>query len=248
MTVETDEELEALRRIGSIVGGTLRDLSTQIRAGITTGELDFIGERMLRAAGARSAPPMVYGFPGAFCISVNDEAAHGVPGDRVLIEGDLVKIDLTAELNGYMADAAVTVSIPPVAPSAQILVQGASASLRVAIGAATAGRRLRDVGRAVEHDVRRRKLMVIRELCGHGVGRTIHEEPRCVPSYDDPHAGMRLTAGAVIALEPHISTGTGRIATAPDGWTLRTRDGSPVANFEHTVVITNRRAIVLTAA
>jgi methionyl aminopeptidase len=191
---------------------------------------------------------MVYGFPGALCISVNEEAAHGIPGDRVLHAGDLVKIDLTAELNGYMADAAVTVAIPPLSPTRRKLTACAASSLSAALAGAVAGRRLRDVGRAVETAARRQGFTVIRELCGHGVGRTIHEEPRCVPSFYDPHAAERLWRGAVVALEPHITTGGARVVTSADGWTLRTTDGSPVANFEHTVVVTGAKPIVLTAA
>lgn len=248
MTIETDEDLQAMMRVGALVARTLNELRALVRPGISTGELDLRGERALSGAGARSAPRIVYGFPGALCISVNDEAAHGIPGERILAVGDLVKIDLTAELDGYMADAAITVGVGRVSPARRKLTACAASALQNALQAATAGRRLRDVGGAVEGGVRKQHLAVVRELCGHGVGRTIHEEPHCVPSYFDPHATDRLEAGAVIAIEPHITTGTGRVQTAPDGWTLRTVDGSPVANFEHTVVITHTRPIILTAA
>jgi methionyl aminopeptidase len=248
MTIETDEDLQALLRVGALVAHTLRELRTRVRPGISTGELDLLGERLLERAGAQSAPRMVYEFPGALCISVNDEAAHGIPGDRVVEVGDLIKIDLTAELDGYMADAAITVGVTPLTPARRKLVTCAAASLEGALRVVTAGRRLREVGAAAETNVRKQGLTVVRELCGHGVGRTIHEEPHCVPSYFDPKATGSLREGEVVAIEPHITTGSGRIKTAPDGWTLRTVDRSPVANFEHTVVVTKGRPIVLTAA
>jgi methionyl aminopeptidase len=248
MTIETDDDLRALMRVGTLVARTLGDLRALVRPGISTAELDLYGERALLRAGARSAPRIVYGFPGALCISVNDEAAHGIPGERMLAVGDLVKIDLTAELDGYMADAAITVGVGLLSPARRKLVACAATSLQNALRAAIAGRRLRDVGGVVESGVRKQHLAVVRELCGHGVGRTIHEEPHCVPSYFDPQATDRLEKGSVVAIEPHITTGSGRVETAPDGWTLRTPDGSPVANFEHTVVITNAKPIILTAA
>jgi methionyl aminopeptidase len=248
MTIETDDDLQALRRVGALVGRTLRELTGLVRPGITTGELDRHGELLIERFGARSAPRVVYGFPGALCISVNDEAAHGIPGDRVILQGDLVKLDLTAELDGYVADAAVTVGAGTLLPARRKLVACAASSLDSALRAATAGRQLRSVGRAVETGVKKQRLTVVRELCGHGVGRTIHESPHCIPSYFDPRATERLQAGAVLALEPHITTGSGRITTAEDGWTLRTSDGGAVANFEHTVAITRGWPIILTAA
>lgn len=248
MTIETDDDLQALLRVGALVARTLRELRALVRPGISTAELDRHGDRLLEQSGARSAPRLVYGFPGALCISVNDEAAHGIPGARMLAAGDLVKIDLTAELDGYLADAAITVAVGPVSPARRKLAACAASSLQHALNTATAGRRLRDVGAAVEMGVHKQRLTVVRELCGHGVGRTIHEEPHCVPSYFDPRATDRLQEGTVVALEPHITTGSGRVATARDGWTLRTIDGSPVANFEHTVVITKGKPIILTAA
>jgi methionyl aminopeptidase len=248
MTVDTDTDLRALMRIGRIVGSTLRDLARLIEPGMTTLELDREGARMLESHGARSAPPMVYGFPGNFCISINHEAAHGIPSTRVLKSDDFVKIDLTAELNGYMADAAVTVIVPPSSVERRDLAAAAKEALRDAVRAARAGRQINTIGRAAESVTHRHGYSVVRELCGHGVGRTIHEEPRFVPNYDDPRALGRLRKGMVIAIEPHITTGTGAVETLDDGWTIATVDRSPVANFEHTVVVTDGRPIILTAA
>jgi methionyl aminopeptidase len=248
MTIETDDDLQALMRVGALVAKTLRELRSLVRPGVTTGELDCHGERMLERFGARAAPRVVYGFPGGLCISVNDEAAHGIPGERVILQGDLVKIDLTAELNGYIADAAITVGAGNVSPARRKLAACAASALDLALDAARAGRQLRSVGGVVESGVKKSHLTVVRELCGHGVGRTIHEAPHCVPSYFDPQATERLQPGAVIAIEPHITTGSGRLTLAEDGWTLRTSDGRAVANFEHTVAITRGRPIILTAA
>jgi methionyl aminopeptidase len=248
MTVETDADLRALLRIGGIVGETLSALAAMIEPGMTTADLDTAGAAMLHARGATSAPPRVYGFPGQFCISMNDEAAHGIPGPRLLEPDDLVKIDLTAELDGYMADAAVTVLVPPASPARRALVRAAEEALRDALRTVRAGRQLAAIGRAAEGSARRRGFTVIPELCGHGVGRTIHEEPRYIPNVDDPSLRERMKLGSVLAIEPHLTTGRGRIATRRDGWTIGTTDHAPVANFEHTVVVTDGKPVVLTAA
>ncbi len=191
---------------------------------------------------------MVYGFPGDVCISVNDEVVHGIPGGRVIQPGDLVKLDLTAEKDGYHTDSAVTVQVPGDAPSreARELVHCAERAFRQALVAARSGNRTRDIGRAVEREVRRRGFQVIRELGGHGVGRTIHEPPS-VPNWADPAAVARLTEGLVITIEPIISSGCEDVRLGRDRWTFRTRDGSLSAHYEHTVVITRGEPILLTA-
>jgi methionyl aminopeptidase len=247
VSIETNEELEALRAIGRIVGRTLREMARQVRPGISTAELDSIGAKLLAAEGARSAPPMVYGFPGAVCISVNDEIVHGVPGARRVAAGDLVKLDLTAEKDGYMADAAVTVPVPPVSEEATRLAECAERAFQRAMREARANRRVCDIGAAVETEVRRSGFSVVRELCGHGIGRTIHEDPQ-VPNYWDPRQRRRLTDGLVITVEPIIAAGTGRSEVAADGWTVKTADHSLAAHYEHTLVITRDAPILLTAA
>jgi methionyl aminopeptidase len=247
MTVETDEQLQALKRIGRIVGETLAGLAAMVEPGITTGDLDAAGRELLEASGATSAPPRVYGFPGDFCICVNDEAAHGIPGDRALVANDLVKIDLTAELQGYMADAAVTVLVHPTSPDRRLMAHAAREALRDAIRTVRAGRQLAAIGRAADATARRRGFTVIPELCGHGVGHTIHEEPRYIPNVDDPRLRERMRRGSVLAIEPHLTTGNGRITTRGDGWTIGTVDRAPVANFEHTVVVTDGAPLILTA-
>jgi methionyl aminopeptidase len=246
MSIESQADLQHLLEVGRIVARAIQAMQAACRPGITTGELDEVGGAVLAEAGAQAAPRLVYGFPGIACISCNDEAAHGIPGARVIQSGDLVKIDVTAERDGYFADAAVTVPVGPVSAREQKLIAAARAALDAAVAAAQAGSPLARIGTAAEAVARARGFTVVRELCGHGVGRAIHEEPQ-VPNIAT-HVRGTLTEGLVLAVEPHLTTGTGRIRTAPDGWTLRTTDGRPVANFEHTIVITKGRPLLVTAA
>jgi len=247
MSIETDEELEALRAIGRIVGKTLRALAAEVRPAISTAELDAIGAKLLAAEGAVSAPPLVYGFPGALCISINDEIVHGIPGARRVAPGDLVKLDLTAEKDGFMADAALTVAVPPASDAALRLAACAERAFQRAMREARARRRVSDIGAAVEREVQRSGFSVVRELCGHGIGRTIHEDPQ-VLNYWDPRQRARLTEGLVITVEPIIAAGRGDAFLAPDGWTMKTSDHSLAAHFEHTLVITRDAPLLLTAA
>jgi len=247
MSIRSRGELEKLRVIGSIVRLALEKTAAAVRAGITTAGLDAIGARVLAENGAESAPPKVYGFPGALCISVNEEAIHGIPGARTIQAGDLVKLDLVAEKDGFFADAAVTVLAGEGNAAAAALLHCAENAFRRALGAARAGNRVSEIGRAVEAETRRSGFRVLRELCGHGVGRTIHEPPQ-VPNFCDPRQRDRLTEGLVITIEPIVATGSGRAVLDADGWTVRTADGSLSAHYEHTLVITKREPILLTAA
>jgi methionyl aminopeptidase len=247
MSIKSQFELDRLRAIGKIVRRTLDKMAAATRAGVTTAELDEIGARVLAGNGAESAPPKVYGFPAATCISVNEEAIHGIPGGRKLAAGDLVKLDLVAEKDGFFADAAVTVRVGQVSATADALVRCAESAFHEATKAARVGNRVYDIGRNVEKEVRRRGFAVMRELCGHGVGRTIHEEPS-VPNYRDPRCRTKLKEGLVITIEPIISVGSGRGELQRDRWTICTADRSLSAHYEHTVVITRGAPILLTAA
>jgi methionyl aminopeptidase len=247
MSINSPEELEKLKACGRIVARALRAMAGAIRPGVTTAELSAIASKILAEHGAQSSPPLVYKFPGDVCISVNDEVVHGIPGPRVIQPGDLVKLDLTAVKDGYHTDAAVTVQVPPVAEQSRALAHCAERAFRQALAAARPGNRTRDIGRAVEREVRRRGFQVIPELGGHGVGHTIHEEPR-VPNYAEPSAQHILREGLVITIEPIIAVGTGRVTHDRDGWTVRTADRSLSAHYEHTVVITRNEPILLTAA
>ena len=246
MSIRTAEELEKLKLIGKIVRTSLDKMASAVRSGITTAELDDIGVRELRSHGAEAAPPKVYGFPGSVCISVNDEAVHGVPGSRVVREGDLVKLDLVAMKDGFFADAAVTVRVGKVSSTADALVRCAEAAFWQGLKIARLGFRTCDIGREIEREVRRGGFNIMPELGGHGVGRTIHEDPS-VPNFYDRSARTKLSEGLVIAVEPIITAGSGRGVLLPDRWTVRTADRSLSAHYEHTIVITKREPLLLTA-
>lgn len=246
MSIESYDQLVALKHVGRICHLAPAAMARFVRPGMTTLEIADVGAKVMRENGARSAPAMLYGFPGEICISVNYEAVHGVPGPREIQPGDLVKLDVTFEKNGYMADAAITIPVEPAAEEARRLARCAERAFDQAMRVAKPQTRVNEIGRAVEHEVRRSGFSVIRALCGHGIGRTIHEAPS-VPNFADLASRDRLTPGLVITVEPIIAMGLGRCATADDGWTERTIDGSLAAHFEHTLVITGKAPILLTA-
>jgi methionyl aminopeptidase len=247
MSIESARDWTGLKRVGRIVRLTLDALAAQVRAGVTTTELDDVAKGVLRRYGARSAPALVYGFPGTVLISVNDEVVHGIPGPRRLQRGDVVKLDVTLEKDGYVADAARTVIVEAGSEAAQRLIACAEAAFEAGLAVARAGTRVNEVGRAVEREVRHAGFSVVRGLTGHGVGRTIHEPPT-VPNHYDPWLRDVLTEGLVLTIEPLISMGGGASITDDDGWTVRTRDGSLAAHHEHTIVITRGAPVLLTAA
>jgi len=247
MTIQSKNDLTAMRAVGKLVAQAREVMREAACPGMTTAQLDDIGAAFLRARGARSAPQLTYDFPGFNCISVNDEVVHGVPGRRVLAAGDVVKIDVTAELDGYIADSAVTVVLPPVTPRTNNLVQCARAAFKRAIKAADTRVRVAELGRAVETEVERWGFSVVRDMCGHGVGRGLHEPPS-VPNFFSPFTPGRLEEGLVIALEPIISESPTALVEDPDGWTIRTATGCLAAHYEHTIVMRDGRAEILTAA
>ena len=248
MSIQDYAELLALKEVGHIVHLAITAMANNVRAGISTRELADIGGKIMRQNGARSAPALVYGFPGDVLISLNDEAVHGIPSQtRKVRAGDLVKLDVTFEKNGYMADAAITVPVEPVSEDARRLAACAERAFQKAMQVARANQRVNEIGRAVEKEVRARGFRVIRELGGHGIGRTIHESPS-VPNYDDGVARGRLTPGLVLTVEPIIAMGSARPMDAGDGWTVKTADGGLSAHYEHTLVITDGPPILLTAA
>ena len=247
MTIGNDQELEGVLRAGRVVGYALNVMKRAVKTGVTTQALDDLCADVFERHGARSGPQLVYGFPGTACISINDEAVHGIPkGTRTIQDGDLVKLDVTAELNGYFADAAVTVGVGRVPSRKRKLARCARSALHLGLKAAQADRPMNEIGRSIQGAVERRGFSVMPELGGHGVGRTVHEEP-FVPNYYDPWEKRRLRPGLVIAIEPVISGGTGASRTAADGWTIKTGDGAPSAHFEHTVVILRCGPIVVTS-
>jgi methionyl aminopeptidase len=244
MSITSEADWRGLRDVGHIVHLTLERLAAAVRPGVTTRELDAVAARVFAAHGAQSAPALTYGFPGTVLISVNDEIVHGVPGARRLERGDLVKLDVTVEKDGYVADAARTVIVGFGSPVAEQLRACASSALRAALQVARAGTMVNEIGRAVTREVRKHGFSVVRGLTGHGVGRTIHEQPE-VPNEYNPRQRDVLTAGLVLTIEPLISAGSPHTRQDADGWTIRTRDGSLSAHSEHTIVITSAAPLVL---
>ena len=246
MSIESDGDLEGMREAGRITTDTLDALQDAVAEGISTGDLDAIAKDVLARNGARSAPAIVYGFPGTVLISVNDEIVHGIPGARRLGRGDLVSLDVTIEKDGFIADAARSVMIGQGSKTARDLIAAAESALQAALHVARAGNHVNQIGRAVHDEVRRRGFRVVHGLCGHGVGRTIHEEPQVPNTYDRWQRDV-LTEGLVLTIEPMITAGSSQPVQSADGWTLKTRDGSLAAHCEHTLVITKGMPLILAA-
>lgn len=248
MTIETDRDLQQLKHIGNIVAVVLRRMIDRTEAGMTTAELDQIGRQLLDGFGARSAPRITYGFPGYTCISINEQAAHGIPGPRVIEPGDMVNIDVSAEKNGYFADTGGSFVVPPASPLKKRLLHATRQALREACGSARAGGPINRIGKAVQKVARQRGFKVMRNLCGHGVGRSLHEEPEQIAGYYDPRDRRVLRNGMVITIEPFLSTRSTYATEADDGWTLSGARGNLSAQFEHTMVITRGKPLLLTVA
>lgn len=246
MTVENEEDLEALKKCGTLVSSALAMMGRLIEPGMTTRELDQLGRNMLEREGARPAPETTYGFPGATCISVNEICAHGIPGDTIIRPGDLVNIDVSAELDGYVTDTGGSFIVPPVRADHEALCRATWIARNKAIRAVKAGVKLNVIGKMVEQVARHRGYSIIENLAGHGVGRSLHEEPGSIPGYYDPHDRRTLWKGAVITIEPFLSTGATEARELEDGWSLTTPPGIYAAQYEHTLVITRRGAIVVT--
>jgi methionyl aminopeptidase len=246
MSIGSREDLDGLRAAGRVVGLAIAAMRERLRPGVTTAELDAVAAEAFAREGARSAPQIVYGFPGVTCISVNDEAVHGVPGGRRIEPGDVVTLDVTAEVDGYIADAAVTVGVDPVATRDRALIECAERALVAGVRAARSNAQVRAIGAAVERRVDRDGFSVLRSLTGHGVGRAIHEPPT-VPNFPLRSARQPLTSGLVITVEPIIATGTHAVQTRQDGWTTVTANGSRAAHAEHTIVITRGAPLIITA-
>src|SRR5688572_11294385 len=246
MTAESSIDLERLKAIGRVCAETLRKMMSQTRAGMTTRELDEIGRALLEAEGARSAPQVTYNFPNATCISVSPVIAHGIPNEYVLREGELIRIDVSAELDGYYADTGASLVVSKRERNLEKLLDATRATLTKALRAAKAGNPLNGIGRTVQQEARKRGYNVIYDLTGHGIGRKLHEEPREILNYYDPNDRRILNEGLVLAIEPFLTTGAGRVIQERDHWSLRTSDNTIAAQFEHTIVVTKNEPIVLT--
>ncbi len=246
MTVENDDELEHLRTIGRICRDVLAAMLAAVRPGITPLELDAIGARMLAECGAVSAPRSIYGFPGHSCISVGDAVAHGVPDGTPLEDGQLINIDVSAHRDGYFADTGASRAVGTPSPEAARLLDATRKAQYQAMLAARAGKRLRVVADTVEARARRAGFQVIGSLCGHGVGRSIHEPPTVANTRAVAEPG-RFAPGQVVTVEPFLATRSRDVYEDDDGWTLRLASGGLGAQFEHSFVVTRGAPIILTA-
>ncbi len=246
MTIETEDDVTALKRIGRIVSSVLQEMLDAAEPGMTTRELDALGERLLTRHGARSAPRLTYDFPGATCISVNEEAAHGIPGDRVIQAGDVLNVDVSAELDGYFADTGGTKVVPPTNPLKTRLCHATRTALEQAMKQARAGQPINGIGAAIERTAKSYRFKVIENLASHGVGRALHEAPENISGYHDPADRRLLTEGMVITIEPFLSTRSRVVTETGDGWTLSGVPGNLSAQYEHTMIITRGEPIVVT--
>jgi methionyl aminopeptidase len=247
MTADSQKDIDALRAIGRICAQTLRKMMAAARAGMTTRELDEIGRALLEAEGARSAPQVAYNFPGTTCISISPVIAHGIPGEHLLCDGDLIHIDVSAELDGYYADTGASMIVSKRDRHLERLLESTRSTLNKALSVAKAGNPLNGIGRTVQNEAQRRGFNVIYDLTGHGIGRGLHENPKEILNFYNPGDRRVLHEGLVLAIEPFLTTGIGRVVTEKDGWTIRTMDKAIAAQFEHTIVVTKGRPIILTA-
>ncbi len=243
--IKSNREIAAMRQAGRIVAIVLEILARQIRVGMKTKELDIIAARETERLGAKPSFKGYRGFPANLCVSVNDEIVHGIPGERVLGEGDIVSLDFGAIYMGFHGDAAVTVGVGEVSSPAKELMATTEGALKAGIAAAYPGGSLGDVSAAIQNYAESRGYSVVREYTGHGIGREMHEEPQ-VPNFGLPGTGPGLKKGMTIALEPMVNIGDWRTRRGDDHWTVFTADGSLSAHFEHTIAITDAGAEVLT--
>ena len=243
--VKSTEELAVMRQAGRIVGAVLEILSRQVKSGMKTKELDIIAAREVEKLGAKPSFKGYRGFPAALCVSINDEIVHGIPGERVLREGDIVSLDFGAIYNGFQGDAAITVAVGKVTPEAKRLIETTESSLEAGVVAARPGATLGDISAAIQNYAESRGYSVVREYTGHGIGREMHEEPQ-IPNFGLPGTGPVLKRGMTLALEPMVNAGDWHTRLGDDHWTVLTADGSLSPHFEHTIAIIDYEPEVLT--
>jgi methionyl aminopeptidase len=244
--VKTPDEIEKMRVSGRMAALVRDEVAAKVAPGVSTEELsEFAGER-IRALGGESAFLGYRGYPGQICVSVNDEVVHGIPGPRRIELGDVVSIDVGVRYDGYIGDTATTVMVGVTDREVIHLVNVTEQALYAGIAKACAGAHLSDVSHAVEQTVRKAGLFVVRDFVGHGIGKTMHEDPQ-VPNFGKPGQGPRLRTGTTMAIEPMVNIGAAGVKVQPDGWTVRTRSGRPSAHFEHTVAVCDGSAEILTA-
>lgn len=245
IVIKSPREIEMMRRPGRVVALILRELANSVRPGMMTEELDTIAVRELERHGATSSFKGYRGFPASVCVSVNEELVHGIPGKRVLHEGDIVSLDFAAAIDGFHGDAALTVGVGSITPEAEALIHATKGALDAGNAAARSGAHLGDVSAAIQSFAEARGFSVVREYVGHGIGRQMHEEPQ-VPNFGMPGRGPVLREGMAFALEPMLNAGGWRTRVADDNWTVTTADGSLCAHFENTIAITDKGSDILT--
>ncbi len=246
IVIKTPTEIEAMRQAGVLAAEALREVVRAVRPGVTGAQLDGIAEVYIRDHGGVPSFKGYRGFPASICLSINDEVVHGIPGRRALRVGEIVSIDLGAQLAGFHGDTTATVAVDGIdAPLTQLLTVTREA-LYKGVALVRPGRRLGDVGAAIQRHVEAAGFSIVRDFAGHGIGRLLHEEPQ-VPNFGRPGTGVALRAGMTLAIEPMVNLGSHEVAMDADGWTVRTKDGKPSAQFEHTVAVTADGALVLTA-
>ena len=243
--LKTPEEIEQMRAAATLVSQTLAEVGRWIEPGVTTRKLDTIAREFILDNGGKPACLGYEGFPGTLCIEVNETVVHGFPGERVLLDGDIVGIDTVVEKDGFMGDSCYTFAVGTISPEKKALCRTTREALYVGIEAAKPGARIGDIANAIQTYCEKRNYSVVREMCGHGIGRHMHEDPE-VPNYGRRGIGHRLQDGMCICIEPMINMGRREIEIKPDGWTVVTRDGSLSAHFEHTIAITKEGPVILT--
>lgn len=243
--VTSQKDLTSLRKSGQILAATLQQISALVKPGVTTLELDRAAAKLIKAAKGKAAFLGYEGYPAVLCTSVNDEVVHTIPGDRVLVDGDIIGLDLGVSVNGMITDAAVTVMVGKVKPEVKRLVEATRVSLDKGIEVIVPGNRIGDISAAVEKAIKPFNYGIVRALVGHGVGYKLHEEPR-IPNFGRPGVGPQLKPGMVIAVEPMINLGDAEVVFGDDGWRVTTLDGSWSAHFEHTILVTEHGHEVLT--
>lgn len=248
MTIENEDQLEHLRTVGNLVARTLSAMGAALEPGMTTKELDDFGRNLLEREGARSAPEVTYKFPGATCISIGPDCAHGIPGDTRVKAGDLINIDVSAELNGFFGDTGASFAVPPTSAKIERLCRDGRRAMWTGIRAVKSGGRLNEVGRSIESFAKKNGYSLIRNLASHGVGYSLHDEPGEIPTWHEPNDRRTIPEGLVFTIEPFLSLGGDWVEELDDGWTLRPPKGQPTVQYEHTLVATSRGPVVLTLA
>ncbi|MBU1346893.1 MAG: type I methionyl aminopeptidase [Alphaproteobacteria bacterium] len=248
MTIETQDQLDKLQSVGGLVARTLASMGRALEPGMTTRELDGIGRTLLEAEGARSAPELAYDFPGATCISVGPDCAHGIPDDTVVKAGDLINIDVSAELDGYFGDTGASFAVPPIRPRIQRLCRDGRRAMWAGIRTVKPGGRLNAIGRSIQRFADTNGYSLVRNLSSHGVGRSLHDEPGEIATWYEPEDRRTIAEGLVFTIEPFLSLGADWVDEGDDGWSLHPPGLEPTVQYEHTLVATRRGPLVLTLA